>query len=163
VSRRGTADAKVVGATLISLGTLAAWEGWRLREVRMMLVAGTVVGDDTFPLLIGIALVALGVYLVAAAPLPSAAVALPRGRVRAQMLGGGGLLIGYWLALPWLGYTLATALAAVGLFRALGGYRWAAAILFGALTAAALHLLFRVWLVQPLPLGIFGAALGPLA
>ena len=79
------------------------------------------------------------------------------------MLWGGGLLIGYWLALPWLGYTLATALAAVGLFRALGGYRWTVAVLFGALTAAALHLLFRVWLVQPLPAGIFGAALGPLA
>jgi hypothetical protein len=39
----------MVGGGLILLGILALWEGWRLHGLRTQMVAGAVVGDDTFP------------------------------------------------------------------------------------------------------------------
>jgi hypothetical protein len=38
----------------------------------------------------------------------------------------------------------------------MGGYRWPAAALAGGITTITLHVLFRVWLRQPLPSGWFG-------
>jgi len=38
----------------------------------------------------------------------------------------------------------------------MGGYRWAVSILLGAVTTGLLYLLFRVWLLQPLPTGWLG-------
>jgi hypothetical protein len=119
-------------------------------------VAGAVVGDDTFPMIVGGALLVLGAYILLMARLPAARVVLPRGAVRARMLGGAGVLIAYWVLLPWLGYTAATALGSTGLFLAMSGYRWPRALLLGALATGALHLLFRVWLPQPLPTGFLG-------
>jgi len=120
-------------------------------------VAGAVVGDDTFPMIVGAALGVLGVYLLFAAPPPSARVALPRGEVRARMLAGAAMLVAYWLLVPWLGYTAGTAIVSTALYRGMGGYRWPAAILLGAVSTGTLYLLFRVWLLQPLPSGLFGA------
>jgi hypothetical protein len=76
--------------------------------------------------------------------------------MRRRMLWSAGALVGYAAAVPYLGYTPATALAAVALFRAMGGYRWPAAALLGGGFTAAIHLLFRVWLRQPLPIGFLG-------
>ena len=125
--------------------------------LRETLVAGAVVGDDTFPMIVGAALAVLGVYLLLAAPPPSARVELPRGDVRARMLAGAALLVGYWLLVPWLGYTAGTAIVSTALYRGMGGYRWPAAILLGAVSTGVLYLLFRVWLLQPLPSGLLGA------
>lgn len=152
---RGT-DGKSVGAILILLGAAALVEARRLYALRTTLVAGAVVGDDTFPMIVGAALVVLGVHILLVARLPAAKVELPRGPIRARMLGGAGLLVAYWGVLPWLGYTASTALASTALYWTMGGYRWPAALLFGALTTGALHLLFRVWLLQPLPSGVLG-------
>jgi len=38
----------------------------------------------------------------------------------------------------------------------MGGYRWPRALLLGSATTGALYLLFRVWLLQPLPTGLLG-------
>jgi hypothetical protein len=62
----------------------------------------------------------------------------------------------YWASVPWLGYTVATGLAAIALFRAMGRYRWGVAAIGGIIVTTALYLLFRVWLLQPLPGGWFG-------
>ena len=61
-------DGRIVGAILVVLGALALREGRRLSVLRETLVAGAVVGDDTFPMIVGAALAVLGVYLVFAAP-----------------------------------------------------------------------------------------------
>jgi hypothetical protein len=155
-ARSRSRDACVVGGALVVLGAFAVVEGRRLYELRESLVAGAIVGDDTFPLVVGIALIALGVYLVIAAPPPAARITLPSGPVRTRMLVGAGLLVLYWLVVPRLGYTAATALVSAALFRGMGGYRWPAAALLAALTTGALYLLFRVWLLQPLPAGLLG-------
>jgi len=148
---RGT----IVGAILVVLGVVSVVEGIRLYALRTQMVAGAVVGDDTFPLIIGVALIGLGVAAVAV-KVPTIKVELPAGAVRRQMLAAGGILFGYWLILPYLGYTASTALVSTGLFRAMGRYRWRIALLLGGVTTALLYLLFRVWLLQPLPTGWLG-------
>jgi hypothetical protein len=150
-------DSRLVGGVLVLLGVLALREARRLSALRESLVAGAVVGDDTLPMLVGVALLALGVYLLAAAPPPSARVELPRGDVRARMLIGAGVLVAYCGLVPWLGYTAGTALVSTALYRGMGGYRWPGAILLGTVSTSLLYLLFRVWLLQPLPTGLFGS------
>ncbi len=152
---RGT-DRKLVGAALALLGILALVEARRLYALRTTLVAGAVVGDDTFPLIVGTALVTVGAYLLAVAHLPAPRVHLAQGPIRVRLLAGAAVLVAYCAILPWLGYSASTALGSTALYLTLGGYRWPVALLLGAITTGALHLLFRVWLLQPLPTGWLG-------
>ena len=140
---------------LLLLGAVALHEGRRLYTLRETLVAGAVVGDDTFPIVVGLGLLAVGGYILAAGLRP-VKVYTPPAEVRARMLIAAGTLVGYWLVVPWVGYTATTAVVAVVLFRTMGGYRWPVAALLAALTTGALYLMFRVWLLQPLPFGVLG-------
>ena len=149
-------DWRIMGAILVAVGGVALAEGVRLYRLREALVAGAVVGDDTFPLIVGAALVVLGLYLLGATPASPVRADWPAGAVRARMLGGAGLLVLYWLIVPWIGYTASTGLVSVALFRTMGGYGWPAAALLGGATTGGLYLLFRVWLLQPLPSGLLG-------
>lgn len=148
-------DGSVVGGILILLGIFAIVEGRRIYALREQMVAGAVVGDDTFPIILGLALFLLG-GAAAFTRIPSVKVTFPRGAELARMLWGAGILAGYWLILPYVGYTGSTALVSTGFYRAMGGYRWPLAILLGGVTTGLLHLLFRVWLRQPLPTGWLG-------
>jgi len=155
--RSRSIDGRIVGAILVLLGVLALREGRRLSVLRETLVAGAVVGDDTLPIIVGVALLVLGGYLLFAAPPPSARVELPHGAVRTRMLAGAAMLVAYCVLVPWLGYTGGTAIVSTALYRGMGGYRWPAAVLLGAVSTGVLYLMFRVWLLQPLPTGILGA------
>ena len=149
-------EGKVVGGALFLLGILSLWEGWRLHALRTQMVAGAVVGDDTFPLIVGVVLLLLGAGILFVARLPQVKVARPFGEPRMRMILGAGVLVAYWVILPYLGYTGSTALVSTGLFRAMGGYRWPLALLLGCVTTGLLYLMFRVWLLQPLPTGLLG-------
>ena len=146
----------MVGGALVLLGILSLWEGWRLHALRTQMVACAVVGDDTFPTLVGAALLLLGASILLVVKLPQVKVARPYGAPRMRMILGAGVLAAYWLIVPYLGYTAGTALVSTGLFRAMGGYRWPQALLLGGATTGLLYLLFRVWLLQPLPTGLLG-------
>ena len=147
---------RVVGGALFLLGILSLWEGWRLHALRTQMVAGAVVGDDTFPLIVGVVLLLLGAGILFVAKPPLVKVAPPSGEPRMRMILGAGVLAAYWVIVPYLGYTGSTALVSTGLFRAMGGYRWPLALLLGGATTGLLYLLFRVWLLQPLPTGLLG-------
>ena len=147
---------RVVGGTLVLLGILSLWEGWRLHALRTQMVAGAVVGDDTFPLIVGAAMLLLGAGILFLARLPQVKVARPYGEPRKRMILGAAVLAAYWVILPYLGYTGSTALASTGLFRAMGSYRWPVALLLGGVTSGLLYLMFRVWLLEPLPTGLLG-------
>ena len=149
-------EGRVVGGMLVLLGILALWEGWRLHALRTQMVAGAVVGDDTFPFIVGAALVLLGAGILFVAKFPLVKLARPDGEPRMRMILGAGVLAAYWVIVPYLGYTGSTALVSTGLFHAMGGYRWPQALLLGGVTTGLLYLLFRVWLLQPLPTGILG-------
>lgn len=145
-----------MGAVLIGLGVVAVVEGWRLHALRTQMVAGAVVGDDTLPLIVGIALLVLGILVAIVAPPAPVKVAWPAGRQREQMLSAAGLLVAYWLMLPYVGYTGSTALVSIGLYRTMGDYAWPIATLLGAVTTGLLFVMFRVWLLEPLPTGWLG-------
>ena len=146
----------VAGGVLVALGVAALVEARRLASLREEMVAGAVVGDDTFPWIIGAALVLLGLYVLVGARWRGPRVAFPVGPARAQMLATAGVLVAYYLIAPYLGYTLATLVVSTGLYRAMGRYRWGTAILIGGITTGALYLVFRVWLHEPLPTGWLG-------
>ena len=146
----------MVGGVLVVLGILCLWEGRRLHALRTQMVAGAVVGDDTFPLIVGAALLLLGASIPFVAKPPQVKVARPYGEPRMRMILGAGVLAAYWVIVPYLGYTGSTALVSTGLFRAMSGYRWPQALLLGGATTGLLYLLFRVWLLQPLPTGLLG-------
>ncbi len=147
---------RVVGGALILLGILSLWEGWRLHALRTQMVAGAVVGDDTFPLIVGAAMLLLGAHILFVARLPLVKVARAYGEPRARMILAAGVLAAYSVILPYVGYTGSTALVSTGLYRAMGGYRWPLSLLLGAVTTGSLYLMFRVWLLEPLPTGLLG-------
>jgi putative tricarboxylic transport membrane protein len=149
-------ERRIAGGALVLLGVIALLEARRLASLREEMVAGAVVGDDTFPRVIGIALVLLGLYAIALARWPPRDVAFPASPERRQLVGSAGALIAYYVITPYLGYTLSTLLVATGLYRAMGRYRWPVALLIGGVTTGALYLVFRVWLIEPLPTGWLG-------
>ncbi|KIL37465.1 hypothetical protein SD71_02150 [Cohnella kolymensis] len=141
-----------VGAILtFLLGVAALVEAARLFPDRSALF----VGDHTFAGLIGIALLVLGGLLLFQ-PVPAIRVDFPTGKVLMNI--GFVILIMflYWLLIPILGYVLSTLLALAGLFKVMGSYSLIRSSLYGALTIAALYLLFIYWLRTPFPDGIFG-------
>ena len=146
----------VAGAILMLLGAVALIEARRLAALREEMVAGAVVGDDTFPWVIGAALVLLGLYILVGARWPDRRVTLPVGQPRRQMFACAGVLVAYYVITPYLGYTLGTLVVSTGLYRAMGRYPWATAILIGGITTGALYLVFQVWLHEPLPTGWLG-------
>jgi hypothetical protein len=79
VSRK---DGRVMGAILLVLGAVALFEGQRLFALRTQMVAGAVVGDDTLPVLVGLAFIVLGGYFLLLFRLPASSVSFPKGPVR---------------------------------------------------------------------------------
>jgi putative tricarboxylic transport membrane protein len=149
-------ERRVAGSVLVLLGALALIEARRLSALREEMVAGAVVGDDTFPMILGVALVLLGGYVLFLARWRASSISFPAGDVRRRILGSAGVFSGYYFITPYLGYTLSTLLASMALFKTMGAYRWQVALLMGAATTATLYLMFRVWLLQPLPTGWLG-------
>ena len=146
----------VTGGILIALGLLALLEAHRLAALREEMVAGAVVGDDTLPRLVGLALLLLAAYVLVLARWPAPRARFPRGPAGRRIVAGAGALVAYYVAAPLAGYTLSTLLVATALYRTMGGYRWWVAALIGAATTGVLYLMFRVWLLQPLPGGWLG-------
>ena len=149
-------ERRVTGAVLLLVGAVALIEARRLAALREEMVAGAVVGDDTFPWIIGASLLLLGIYAISVAQWPETHVRFPAGAERRQLVTSAGALAAYYIITPYLGYTLSTLVISTGLYRAMGGYRWPVALFIGCATTGALYLMFRVWLLQPLPTGWFG-------
>jgi hypothetical protein len=135
------------------LGALALSEAWRLSALREEMVAGAVVGDDTFPWLVGASLLAMGLYALLAARWPAAQARFPGGAERRQLVNSAATLAAYYVITPYLGYTVTTLVVATMLYRVMGRYRWPVAVAIAGVTTGALYVVFRIWLVQPLPLG----------
>jgi putative tricarboxylic transport membrane protein len=149
-------ERRVAGAVLVLLGALALREARRLSALREEMVAGAVVGDDTFAWVVGASLLGLGLYALLAARWPVTHVTIPAGAERRQLVASAGALAAYYVVTPYLGYTLSTLVVSAALFRVMGRYRWPVALLIAVVTTGVLYLVFRVWLVQPLPTGWVG-------
>jgi len=149
-------ERRITGGILILLGAVALFEAQRLTALREELVAGAVVGDDTFARIIGAALLLMGLYAIFVARWPAWEVKFPARAERRKLVMSAGALFAYFLVNPFLGYPVSTLLVSTVLYRAMGGYRWPVAILIGGVTTGVLFLIFRVWLVVSLPTGLIG-------
>src|SRR5262249_59796689 len=108
-------------------------------------------GEGGLRWIVGAAFCVLGLYALFAARWPATTVNFPGGAERRQFIASAGALAAYYVITPYLGYTLSTLVIATTLYRAMGSYRWLTAVFIGCLTTAALYLMFRVLLLEPLP------------
>ena len=77
------------------LGADALIEARRLAALREEMVAGAMVGDDTFPWIIGASFLLLGLYALFVARWPVRPVSFPTGAERRQLLTSAGALAAY--------------------------------------------------------------------
>ena len=140
------------GALFLILGVASLLESTRLRPLRIR----DAVGDDTFPLILGVVLVILGGLMAFVLKPRPIQVTFPRGAIARRMAGSMASLFGYWAALPYLGYVPTTAICSLLLFRLFGAFRWMTCLLASALLTGSVYLVFVRFLKMPFPIGIFG-------
>ena len=143
---------RVVGLIFMVLGVLSLIEGRKLLPFRMQGVAG----DDTFPFLLGVAMLILGACVAFVLKPRNLSVSWPKGKAAKASLESAGVMIAYAILIPYLGYAPSTFLATAGLLHSIGRYRWLICLVSGAGLAVAFHVIFGIWLQMPFPTGIFG-------
>ncbi len=84
----------------------------------------------------------------------SPALDLPKGSDRIRLLKMIGLLLIYFLAIPWAGFSLSSILFCILLIRLLSTLSWKQSGLYAFLMTATLHLIFITALKVPMPAGI---------
>jgi putative tricarboxylic transport membrane protein len=141
---------RVGGLISIICGAVALSEGMRLYPARIT----TFAGDHTLPLFVGAGLIALGLYLLLIKG-QTFKVQFPDRKLLSRMLLALGLLVVYWLSIPYLGYPISTFLISIGLFKVIGSYSYLRSIIFSAVLTAAVYVLFIFWLAMAFPTGIF--------
>ncbi|HOE16663.1 MAG TPA: tripartite tricarboxylate transporter TctB family protein [Syntrophorhabdaceae bacterium] len=143
---------RVAGAIFVVMGIISLVESWRLYNIRTR----GVVGDDTFPFILGSAMVVLGAVLAFFPTRTRQPVTWPNGRQAARMAAGFLMLVLFSFLLPFVGFPVATFIASLGLFVTLGRFRWYMAILISAALSGIFHAIFVAWLNLPFPKGLFG-------
>jgi hypothetical protein len=142
---------------LLALGVVAASGAYLLSALALPSGTPARPGAGFFPLVIGAfgVVMALGWTMTAFRRVPAAAAeaapvpAEPRRRVVATA----GVLVGFCLLLPWVGYPVAAFVFVALLLRWLGA-GWRSAVVTGLASAAVSYYLFGVLLSVPLPRGI---------
>jgi len=140
------------GFIFILLGVLSLAESFRLRPLRMR----DAVGDDTFPLILGVVLLSLGILKTFVVKAPAKRVSFPRGKVAGKILGSMATLFAYWACLAYLGYVVSTFLGSGVLFKLFGEYRWRTCLVASTLLTTSLYIIFIRFLKMPFPIGILG-------
>lgn len=78
-------------------------------------------------------------------------VEFPAGADRKRLLGLLGLLLGYFLALPWVGQFIGSTLFCILLMRVLSDLGWTRIVAYSLALAIALQVAFVIVLKVPLP------------
>lgn len=86
----------------------------------------------------------------------SGRIELPAAAGRSRMLGLVALLLGYFLALPWAGQLIASALFCALMMRLLSDRSWPRIAAYALAIAVAVHMAFVVLLKVPMPRGVLG-------
>jgi putative tricarboxylic transport membrane protein len=79
---------------------------------------------------------------------------LPAGAGRTRLLGLLGLMLGYFLALPWLGQIVSSTMFSASMIRLLSDLAWPRAIAYAVTMALSLYAFFVLVLKVPMPRGI---------
>ena len=143
---------RIAGAIFIFMGALSLTESLRLRTLRIR----DAVGDDTFPLILGVVLLGLGILKTFMIKEPARPIILPRGKVARKIIGSIVTLFAYWGCLEFLGYLVSTFLSSLVLFKMFGDRRWRFCLVASMVTTVSLYLIFIRFLKMPFPVGILG-------
>ncbi len=81
---------------------------------------------------------------------------VPVGIDRRRLLSLTGLLLGFFLALPWLGQTISSTLFCILLMRVLSDLSWPRIVVYSLPITTAIYLIFVSVLKVPMPRGILG-------
>jgi putative tricarboxylic transport membrane protein len=79
---------------------------------------------------------------------------LPAGEGRARLLGLLGLMLGYFLVLPWLGQIVSSILFSAFMIRLLSKLPWPRVLAYAVIMALSLYAFFVLVLKVPMPRGI---------
>lgn len=79
---------------------------------------------------------------------------LPKGNDRSRLLKLVGLLLIYFLAIPWAGFSLSSILFCMTLIRLISDLSWQRCVLYAFLMAVAIHFIFITILKVPMPPGV---------
>ncbi|MGH7354333.1 MAG: tripartite tricarboxylate transporter TctB family protein [Candidatus Rokuibacteriota bacterium] len=143
---------------LVALAVLAAAGVYLANAWPLALGTTARPGPGFFPLSVGAfgAIVAaswvMRAFRRAPADAAAAAGAMPSGDTRARVVASGGVLVGFCLLLPWVGYAVAAFLFTGFLLRRLGA-GWTGALVTAIVSALGSWYLFGVLLGVPLPRG----------
>lgn len=145
---------RVIGLFLALFGAL-----WIGESLRLPYASGFAPGSGFLPLWLGAILIGLACLLVyrsfasvTHAPTEEPISRRALGRI-APVVVGLALAVA---AVEWIGFVVAVTVYLAFLVRVMERRPWSAAIVFSAATAAALFLIFKVWLRVPLPMGPWG-------
>jgi putative tricarboxylic transport membrane protein len=108
-------------------------------------------GPALFPVLLGIILILLSMtsfFISNEEKIPKG------GFITRKVLCVIGILIGYWISLPFFGFFFTTLLMLIILLKFVGRQKWLSTITWSLLTTIASFLLFIRWFGVPFPKGI---------
>ena len=110
-------------------------------------------GAAVFPIIVGATLIVASLATLWEGSQMDRAeqVAFPAGEDRRRLLALLGLLLGYFLALPWVGQFIGSTLFCIFLMRVLSDLGWVRIVAYSLALAAALHVAFVVLLKVPMP------------
>ena len=113
-------------------------------------------GAAVFPLMIGALLLfaSLATVWEGWKTEPAEQVEFPTGADLGRLLSVVGLLLGYFVMLPWLGQLVSSTLFCVLLMRTLSGLPWLRVIIYSAVISGVLYFVFISVLKVPMPRGV---------
>ena len=140
------------GIGLIVVAVFSLGEAFRLIKLHPM---RHYVGPATFPFMVGLGILVLGLYFVFTNKSVSdvKGTRLPVGETARKMLYTMVVMIGYTATLPLLGYPISTLVASILLFKIIGNYSFKVNILSGLLVTAVLYIVFSKLVYIPFPKG----------
>jgi putative tricarboxylic transport membrane protein len=148
---RSIAD-RIAGAIFVVMGIVCLVEGWRMFPMRTR----GIVGDEAFPIVLGVVMVGLGGILALFPKPQKQPVFWPKGKQALVMAESVVILVLYWFLMKYLGFPVGTFLAAAGLFYTMGSYRWHQCLLSSLVLTLVFYGMFVFWLKMPFPTGVFG-------
>lgn len=110
-------------------------------------------GPGLVPFLAATIIAVCGLGLLIKDPGGEATIAWPRAELRGKLIGSAVSVFVYSGLVPMVGFFAATMAFLTMLSRWWGGYRWWVAVIFGAMAAGVIVLVFDVLLGVPLPRG----------
>lgn len=113
-------------------------------------------GAAVFPVIVGVIvlLASIATFHEAWQMEQSEQVPLPAGKDLSRILGLVGLLLGYLVALPWVGQVIASMLFFVFLMRLISSYSWKRILVSSMTMSLSIYAVFVFLLQVPMPVGI---------